>query len=249
MRTRHVLLFALSSLLIGLAACGPAPAATKPATDVTETLRNAVDNLEELQTFGMTIAQLGADYPFAITLDQGASEVVAVLLRGEAEYVAPDEVFVNVKLRAAGLTVAMDLYADGFDQWMRLPGTEFWIDFPFAEDFNPGQILSRESGIEWALGNLTEVDLIGDTTLIDGTPVHHIQGMATGEVVNAILFGLMSIESDEVVIDAYVSRDAEQLVRLDVTLPGSATADAPDTVWSLELYDFDQPTSFDRPVD
>jgi hypothetical protein len=209
-------------------------------TDPKALLEEVIDNLRSLKTFRLLIEQSGAPYVFGITLDEGVSTVSAIMERADAQYENPNILYASTKLRIAGLPpLTVEIFARGNDQWFKLIGTG-WINYPVAEGFDPGRLIQADSGFPAALQSLTEVNYIGEETLPDGTAAHHITGIATGQVINDLMFGLLSLTQDKVQVDAYIDVATNLPALLLVTLPDTATEDEPqDTVWRIETYDFD----------
>lgn len=235
--------------LIALGACQPAAPATPEETPEPQALlEDVIDNLREVDTFRLLIEQTGAPFPFLVSLDEGASTVAAVMPRGEAQFEAPNVMFANVRLRVGGLPpISVDLFARGLEQWFRLARTS-WVHYPIAEGFDPGELMRENSGFSRALTQLRDIDYNGRGELVDGTPVHHIRGVADGDVVNELLFGLLEIYEENVLIDVFVTIDRALPALLRVTIPDTATEDESDSVWSIEIYDYNEALSFDGPA-
>ncbi|QPC82973.1 LppX_LprAFG lipoprotein [Phototrophicus methaneseepsis] len=211
----------------------------------TPLLARVVENMRDVDSFQLLIEQQGAAYPFVVSLDEGASTVTATMRRGDAQYVSPDTMYANVNLRISALPVmAVELYADGLDQWFKLANQ--WIHYPIAEGFNPGDLIAENGGFSQALGQLDDVAYIGSETLIDGTQTWHIQGQAGGQVINDLLFNLLYVEQD-VIVDVFIDKTTSLPAVLEVTLPGTATEDEADTAWHIEIYDYNGEVTFDAP--
>lgn len=202
-------------------------------------LEQVIVNLRELKTFRLLIEQSGAPYIFGVTLDQGQTTVSAVMQRAEGQYENPNILYAVTRLSIGGLPpIQVEIFARGADQWFRLVSTP-WINFPIAEGFDPGRLIQEDSGFPAALNGLEEITLVGAETLEDGTAVYHIRGTAAGQVVNDLMFGLLSLTQDNVKVDVYVDQAKALPALLVVTLPDTATADTPEnTVWRIEVYDF-----------
>lgn len=240
---------ALAAALLLLAACTPdAPSPTPEAEpDAAELLAEVVTNLREVQTFRLLIEQTGASYVFYVSLDEGATVVGAVMRRGEAQYERPDVMYANVNLRIGGLpAINVELFARGANQWFKLAGSN-WINFPIAEGFDPGALIQEDRGFSAALSKLRSIEYLGRETLVDGTPVYHVRGVADGSVVNELLFDLLSL-TQEVTIDVYISEAQRLPALLVVTIPDTATeAEPEDTQWRIEVYDVNAPAAFSAP--
>lgn len=237
-------------MILLVAACQPnAPEPTEAPPEPVALLSDVISNLRQVETFRLLIQQTGAAFYFLVSLDEGVTTVPTVMRRGEAQYKAPDTMFAKVNLRVSGLPpIAVDLYAEGLRQWFRLASSG-WIYYPIAEGFDPGVLMEENSGFSRALTELREVEYMGQTTLIDGTDVHHVQGTADGEVVNELLFGLLEIYEDNVLIDVFVNPATRLPAMLNVTIPDTATDTEGDSVWSIEIYDYNDTITYDAPED
>lgn len=241
LRVSLLLLF----LTLMLSGCnGSATEETPP--DPAALMEQAAAEIRDVQTFRMLIEQTGADYRFAITLDQGGSEVNAILRRAEAQFRAPDTAFATAQLVVGGIPLSIDIFARNANQWLRLPSSP-WINTAFAPEFNPAELIAEESGFQRALRSMTELEYMGEENLIDGTPVYHVRGTASGAIVKDLLVGLVEAVSD-VVVDVYVHRETRLPALVKVTHPDTATEDQPeDTTWNVEIYDVNQDLAFDDP--
>lgn len=202
-------------------------------------LEQVIFNLREVDTFRMLIDQTGAEYVFRVTLDQGQSEVVAVMRRAEAQYINPNVLFATTTLKLGGLpAIGIDIFAQGSDQWFKLAGSP-WIQYPIAEGFDPGRLIQEDSGFPAALTALDSIEYIGAETLDTGVATQHIHGIAKGQVINDLMFGLLDVPAEEpVLVDVYVDIATTLPALLVVTLPNTATEQEPeDTQWRIEVYD------------
>ncbi len=220
-----------------------------PPPEPRSLLVQVIDNLRAVETFRMLIDQTGAEYVFRVTLDQGQSEVTAVMRRAEAQYVTPNVLFATTTLRIGGLpAIGIDIFAKGADQWFKLAGSP-WIQYPIAEGFDPGRLIQDESGFPAALTALESVEYIGMETLDTGLATQHIRGIAKGQVINDLMFGLLDVPAEKPVsVDVYVDNALTLPALLVVTLPNTATASEPnDTQWRIEVYDINAEITIDYP--
>ena len=185
-----------------------------------------------------------------ISLDEGVTEVRAVMRRGEVQYVAPDEMYADMTLRVGGLPpIGLEVFIQGSNQWFKLVGTG-WINFPLAQGFNPGALIQADGGIPRALTDLTEIVYVDEESLASGIPVHHVRGMATGDLISDLLFGLLTIEQDNIAVDVFIDKEQDIPLLLTMTLLDTATEEEnADTQWRLEFYDFDEEPAFSRPTE
>lgn len=227
-------------LLLVLAACSGAPAPEETPPEPRELLTEVIEQLREVETFHLIIEQTGAPYAFGVTLDQGQTVVNATMRRAEGQYRSPDELYAQVNLRVGALPpVNVDIYAQSIDQWFRLASSD-WINYPVAEGFDPGGLLAEGRGFMAALDTLEELEYIGAETLVDGTPVYHVRGNATGRTIDELLFNLLMLGDTEVQVDVYIDRETRIPALMELLLPDTATADEPDTVWSIEVFNVNE---------
>ncbi|MCU0512308.1 MAG: LppX_LprAFG lipoprotein [Anaerolineae bacterium] len=226
-------------LLLLLTACTGTPAATPtPPAEPRALLAAVIDNLRGLNTFRLLIEQSGAPYVFGVTLDQGQTTVAATMQRAEGQYETPNVLYALTRLSIGGLPpINVEIFARGTDQWFKLVSTP-WINFPIAEGFDPGRLIQQDSGFPRALQSLENLTYVAAETLDDGTAVEHVRGTAAGQVINDLMFGLLSLTQDSVQVDVYIDQAQQLPALLLVTLPGTATEAVPeDTVWRIEIYD------------
>lgn len=236
-------------MILLLAACAPGEeATTEEPIDAQAMLMDVVIELRELETFRLLLVQEGAIYNFYVKLDDsGENTVRASLRRGEAQFLAPDIFYATVNLRVEGLPLSMILYAEGDDQWFRLPSSP-WFHSAFAEDFDASALIRENSGFQQALVELKSLEYIGPENLDDGTETYHIRGVAGGANITDLLFGLLETE-DDVVVDVYVGKESGLPELLFVTQPETATEDTDPTRWRIEMYDINAEPEIEYPDD
>ena len=246
---KDILVLRLFGILLVAAAlvsgCGGGSTTLEPTPDPSALLTTVISNIRQMKTFRMVLEQNGAEYPFKISLDAAGGSVNAVLRRAEAQFVAPDVLYAQVTLKVSVATIGIDIFARGSNQWLRLPPAP-WLNIPFAESFNPFDILAPDSGFQAALSTLESLEFIGDETLDDGTPVYHLRGTANGQSVKDLLVGLLDSVND-VTVDAYIAKDTSLPALLTITQPGTATDTQPDTNWRVEVYDYNAEPQIDDP--
>ncbi|MCA9881918.1 MAG: LppX_LprAFG lipoprotein [Anaerolineae bacterium] len=221
------------------------PGDDTPPPEPTPLLAQVVENIRNVETFRLLIEQTGVAYPFGVSLDEGQSVVYATMRRGEGQYQAPNMMYASVNLKIGALPVlAVELFAEGLDQWFKLANQ--WINYPIAEGFDPGDLIAEDTGFSQAINQLREVAYIGTETLIDGTQSWHISGVAEGQVINDLLFNLLSIEQ-EVMVDVYIDQATTLPALLVVTLPDTASDSEDNTAWHIEIYDYNTELDFTPP--
>lgn len=238
-----ILLLVLTLMISG---CNGSTTTEEAPPDAAALMKEAAENIRDIQSFQMTIEQSGADYLFGITLDEGGAELNALLRRAEAKFQAPDAAFAQATLVVGGIPLTIDIFARNTNQWLRLPAST-WINTAFAPDFNPAELIAEDSGFQQALRSLTTLEFVGKESLIDGTSVFHVRGMASGSIVKDLLVGLIEAVND-VVVDVYVDEASRLPALVVVTLPDTATEkQTEDTAWNIEIYDVNQQFTFDDP--
>jgi hypothetical protein len=236
----------LAGLCLIITACdtGQSSRAEIP-TDPQALLEEVVANMQSIDTFRMTLEQTGAPYPLLLSFD-GTSVIQAELRRGTAQFVSPNELFINVNLRI-GVVVTVDIFSRDDTQWASFPSGAPWYQLPPFPDFDISKLMAKGDGMEYAMANLENINIIGEETLIDGTNALHIQADATGEVVRGLLFGLIEPE-DDVQVDVYINTSDNRFALVEVTMLETTTEDNDErSVWRIEFYDYNAPQDFDAP--
>lgn len=235
----------LIGLCIVLTACGDDQSSRNELpSDPQALLEEIVDNMQSTDTFRLTIEQNGAPYPLLLSFD-GVNLVEAELRRGTAQFIAPNELFISAKLRI-GVVITVEIYSLDDKQWASLSGAK-WYELPPYPDFDISKLMQDGRGMERAMTNLEDIEILGEETLIDGTTALHLQANASGDVVRGLLFGLIEPEAD-VKVDAYINLADSRFSLVEVTMLETATEDVEDpSVWRIEFYDYDEPKDFEVP--
>lgn len=208
-------------------------------------LEEIVVNMQALDTFRMTIEQVGLPYPLLLSFD-GINNVQAELRRGIAQFVAPDELFINVTLRI-GVAVSVDIYSLENEQWASFPSGAPYYKLPPYEGFDIKRLMADGDGLEYAMTNLQNIEIVGVENLIDGTEAIHIKSTADGEVVQGLLFDLIDPQ-DDVQVDAYIGTADNRFALVEVTMLETVTEDNPEpSVWRIEFYDYNAEKDFPVP--
>lgn len=208
-------------------------------------LEEVVVNMQELDTFRMTVEQTGPPYPLLLSFD-GVNNVEAQLRRGTAQFVSPSELFINVTLRI-GVVVSVDIYSLEDEQWASFPSGAPYYKLPRYEGFDISRLMADGDGLEQAMTNLENIDIIGVESLIDGTEAIHIQATAPGDVVQGLLFDLIE-PSDDVQVDAYISTENNRFALVEVTMLETVNEENEEpSVWRIEFYDYNAEQDFTVP--
>ncbi len=208
-------------------------------------LEDVVVNMQAVDTFRMTIEQTGPAYPLLLSFD-GVNIVEAELKRGTAQFATPNELFINVTLKV-GVTVSVDIYSLDDTQWASFPSGAPYYQLPPYPDFDISRLMADGDGMEYAMTNLENIEILGEESLIDGTNVIHLQATASGEVVNGLLFDLIEPTGD-VRVDAYINPEDDRFAQVIVTMLETVTdEDSEPSVWNIEFYDYNAPKDFNVP--
>ncbi len=215
----------------------------EPPPEPIALLTEAADKITAADTFRLEAIHSGADYLVDVYL--GADPARVAFRRATGQYVAESQLQAAVSVLAFGLPLTIDVFASGPNQWVRLPATN-WFDSDFAPGFNPGNLVSMDSGFRAALSALTQLEYRGMETLEDGTGVYHLSGMADGEVVTDLLVGMIETEG-QVPVEVYIDRSTGYPVRLQITQPETDPDDP--TTWTIDVYDINAEPDLNPPED
>lgn len=238
-------------LMVGLclimAACDTGQSTSRELPEDPQVLLSeVVENMQAIDTFRMTVEQVGKPYPLLLSFD-GTSVVQAELRRGTAQFVSPNELFINVNLRI-GVVVTVDIFSRDDIQWASFPSGGPWYQLPPFPDFDISRLMAEGDGMEYAMENLVDIKVIGEETLIDGTNAIHIQANATGDVVRGLLFGLIEPE-DDVQVDVFINTADTRFALVEVTMLETVTEENNEqSVWRIEFYDYNAPQDFEAPL-
>jgi hypothetical protein len=243
LRSKPVLLV----IILILAACTSATPTEEapPAETPLEILQESADNIRGSETFRMIVEQSGDSYKFPIIIDEAGTSTYGALRRALAQWVAPDGLQATASVRVGAIPLSVDILARGANQWLRFVGTS-WISAPFAPKFNPVALIAEESGFNKAMTELAVLENMGDTTLEDGTPVHHLRGIATGPSVAELLIGLIE-DSGDVQVDVFIDRVTRFPVLIIVTDILEEGSELEPTFWRIEIFDVNAESEIDNP--
>lgn len=235
------LLLILSAALVGVG-CTTAGQPTEAPPNPVELVTGAAANVRNTSSFRMEVTQVGGDY--LVYTEYGT----VIFRRTLAQYVAPGLLQADVRVLAAGIPIDIVLFSNGQDQWYRAVWTgNQWLNAPWAEGFNPAQLISEESGFEAALSTMIDLDYIGMEDLEDGTPTYHLAGPANGPDVSALTLEMITARGT-VDVDVYIHRELNLPVRFIITEP-AGTQDIPDPItWTIDMYDYNAEPTIDIPA-
>ncbi len=241
--------FGLIALLILAAACTPAPKATEtPVPNPQSLLNKAATAIQQAKSVHIKLQLTGAPSYVDPPLTPGGPGNSIAFVSADGAYLAPNRIQAKIVARLYGIPGEVDVIAIGDDQWMRnaiLTGNR-WIKREFAPGFNAATLISSDQGIEAAIRSFKDVSLVGVES-VDGTPMYHIKGHASGADVSALTVGL--IRGTEVTIDVYVVVDTGRVDRIIMVQPDTVTTKEPTpSTWTLEIYDYNASVQIDEPV-
>jgi MFS family permease len=243
--SRWRLLLIFLSLIWIFTACSPQDNTAIDEADAVPTLRNAMDNLRGLASFRMDIEQGGTPYRFSFQLGPDAFAFETFMTEAQGAYIAPDRIWASAVINLRGALLNIGLFATEEGQWLK-PLSSNWIEFVYAEGFNPAEMMVDGGGFQTAVERMADVTFIGRENR-NGVEVLHVRGAADGETVNALLFGLLSgiegISQADIYIDAATLVPSEMLL----TLLDSAEEGNENTFWRIEIYDLNANIELDLP--
>ena len=239
-------LIALVVCLVWLfSSVGASRAQEEPTVTAREMVEAAVDQLQAVQSFKLSIEQSGAPYPLALSFD-GVNMLPATLTSAEAQYVSPNELHISARLQFF-IPLALDIYSVDDRQWLSFPSGAPWILLPAFEDFDTNRLLAAGDGIEYVMDNLQEARLVEAEAAPDSPGPWQVQGRAAGDGVSGLLFGFIEPQ-DDVAISAFITPENGRFAALEITM--LETLGDPETeasVWHIRFSDYDAPPAFDAP--
>ncbi len=231
---RKFIVIALIGLLV-LSGC--ATDSRQSAPEPMALLTKAADAVRAASTFRLYVEQSGADYEIPVILGAG---VVNVQFRfARAQYVSPDVLQASVRIVTQTfprLAMDIEVFSLNTDQWFRLSQLE-WVNSDFAPGFNPVGLIAEDSGFQAALTSLVDLSYIGRTVLENGTPVHHLRGIASGPKVSALVVGLLNVQG-VLPLEVFIDENTGFPTRLVLEIPDTATeVQQEPTRWTISVYD------------
>jgi LppX_LprAFG lipoprotein len=231
----RLLTILLVALLVGGCASSPP---TEAPPDPVEVVRQAAANIRAANTFRISVDQSGPQY-------QIYTDYATVLFRRAiAQYVAPGMMEATIRVIAAGLTISVDVFSHGTDQWYRAIWTgNQWVNQAFAPDFNPETLIAEDTGFQAAMKALIGLSYKGTDQLESGAQAYHLAATANGPDVAALLGGLIQ-PVGTVNVDVYVDTETRFPDRFIITEFNSPYAVVTEPgkpvdpiVWTIDLYD------------
>lgn len=233
----------LTTLLI--TACSGETTPEEPI-DPLALVTESAENIRNASAFRLTVDQVGPDYE--IFTDYGT----VIFRRAQAQYAPPGEMQAAIRVIAAGLPLDIDVFSRGDDQWYRAIWTaNQWINQYFQPGFNPASLIAEDTGFQSALNAIIDLEFLGEVQLESGVNTYHLRGTADGEDVRALLVDLIMTYGN-VVVDVYVDIENRVPARIvlneQVAITNSdGSAGVEDREWLIDIYDVNQPVTFDDP--
>ncbi len=227
----------LGTVLIA-AACSGGSAETTAADRETTTTMTPISAQEILADAAVTM-QAVETLRYEIELSGAPITLLGVELRSaRGQYGAPESSQAMLEAAIGGLTIELATIAIGGTSWLTNPLTGAWDEYTGSRAFNPAIIFDPELGWKPLLTtDLSGARLVGpdegDTYLVTGT--------AAGARVEVLTAGL--VESQPVEMQFNIDRESTLVTRMEFNTIGETG----ETVWVLELSEFDEPVSIDPP--
>jgi len=168
--------------------------------------------------------------------------------RAEGQYVAPDKVFVKVRVIGPGLVAEVQIISIGADQWETNLLSGQWQASDQRYSFNPSRLFNNENGIQAILAHdlikptLTGVEELED---IPGHKFYVIQASLPGDRAYDMTYGM--IDKDTLQAKLWIDPDRFDLYRvaiLDPVNPG----DKEGTTWQIDFWNFDGKFDIQKPT-
>ncbi len=239
----------LTILLVALLVGGCASQSpTETPVDPVDMVTKAAANIRSANTFRISVDQSGPQY-------QIYTEYATVLFRrATAQYVAPGMMEASVSVIAAGLTISVDVFARGADQWYRAIWTgNKWVNQAFAAGFNPETLIAKNSGFEAALKSLIDLTYKGTEQLETGAQTYHLAATAKGEDVSALLGNVIQPVGN-VNVDVYIDTSTlfpSRFVITEFNSPFAVTTEpgkpVDPIVWTVDVYDYNAAPDISTP--
>lgn len=237
----------LLALVLVISGCTGNGRYTDLSTEETSALlREAIDNLRELDSFRMEVIQGGTPYRFYFQLGPTDLQFVTAMTRADGAFIAPDQLYASARINVRGVLINIGLFANSVSQWLK-PLAGNWVEYIYAPGFDPRGMMQEGDGFRYAIDNLQNPQFLG-YVVRNGQEVLHMRGTASTEVVNSLLFGLLVILEPIATVDVFVDPEEMLPTELLLTLPDTATAETENTYWQIEIFDVNTAVEIDLPT-
>lgn len=216
---------------------GDDPAISGELPEADPLMQTAATNLQEAETFQMEMRH------------EGTSTLITEFLgfkiffdRATALFVQPDRISALVSVQIDSIIQDFDLIIIGDDHYgkNRALTQGQWESMVLARGFNGSDIQDDEYGINVALANIEELEMIGRAD-VEGIPVYHLRGKVDAEHVRSVTVGLMGTAEGLIPIDVYVRVRDSYPARLILTEPRLDGEDNLDpTIWTIDFVGYNR---------
>jgi hypothetical protein len=229
------------TLLLG--GCGGAAAPTPSATlEPGAMIEQTISGMRAQTTFDLNVSRTGAEY--FIETDLGSLR----LDRAEGQYIAPDQLGIQVQVAQGRLAIVAEVFAQGSQQFVRAIFTRNqWTPETLVDGFNAADVLSTEdNGFARALRSLQQLTLVGEADLDDGTPVYHLTAEADGPQLSALVVNLITMDGP-VGLNLYLRRADLLPARFVATQIATASDPAGPTTWTIDVFNYGAAARYSPP--
>jgi lipoprotein LprG len=228
-------LAALAALGLILAACGdggkeedggPLPAAE-------DVLADAVERVETMETFH-----------FRLEHENGASRIPLELdlTTAEGDVIVPDRMWAKLKAKAGTQPVEVEVIGIGDDGWITNPFTREWQPLPSGTTIN--DVFDPTQGIEAVVNALENAEVTAEEN-VGGVVTYRLEGT----IDSAMLEGAAPIAEPGLTVGVKVWLGKDDSLIRRIRLEGPIAPDEPeDIVRKLDVSQFDEPVSIERPA-
>lgn len=200
-------------------------------------MQTAATNLQSAETFQMEMRHEGTSTLIAEFLD-----FKIFFDRATALFVKPDRISALVSVQIDSLIQDFDLVIIGDEHYgkNRILTHGQWESMVIAKGFNGGDLQDDQYGINVALENIEELNMVGRTE-VDGIPVYHLTGKVDARYVRSVTVGLMGTAEGLIPVDVYVRVRDTYPARLILTEPRLDGEDSLDpTVWTIDFVGYNR---------
>lgn len=197
-----------------------------------ELLSAAANHLSSAQSLRFSIERQGEPIVIPIPLFE------VTVIEATGDYQAPGNVHAIIKTQVGDSQPEADaLWRDGQSYFKLPPFLVDYIPLDLGDSFDVPAIFSTNLGIPALLLKLNNVN-VGSVEEIDGENVYRITGTANGEDLTGLTG--VPLAPGEAAIEAWVSKDARELVRIIIT-------ESDGNAWVIKLFDYNQPVEIPTP--
>jgi hypothetical protein len=206
---------------------------TTPLPAAEDVLARLVARVDELQTFHFRLEHENGTSPIPLGLE---------LETAEGDVVVPDRMKAEIRAKAGGAGVEVEVIGVGDEGWMTNPFSRQWQ--PLPEGTNIRDVFDPAAGIKAVVGALANVVVVKEEE-IGGTSTYLIEG----EVDSGVLQAAAPIAEPGLTVLVKTWVGSEDSLPRRIRLEGPFAPGEPDNiVRKLELSDFDEPLTIEPPL-